>query len=297
MYAAFKRFLQVPRRIKGLYATPESYLFFPPVLCNSIPKSGTHLLLQILEVIPGISNYGTQIMVPRAYKLNLELIYSTLLMRPKFSLKEETPQVYIRWIKQIIPGEVVFAHLLYQPEFIEELAKKNCIHYFIYRDPRDVVISDVFFITFLSMNHTMHDYFAKTLNNMNERISAGILGADDPKMKNNYPSIVEQFEIFRGWLECNDVFAVKYEDLVSGHRNKILQQMAAFYLKHSNSKLDIDDLAQRMETNINPNISRTFRKGEVGGWKQAFTQNHKDQMKEVAGKLLIDLGYEKDDQW
>lgn len=34
-----------------------------------------------------------------------------------------------------------------------------------------------------------------------------------------------------------------------------------------------------------------------GTWKQAFTQEHKELFKEVAGQLLIDLGYEKDLNW
>ena len=41
----------------------------------------------------------------------------------------------------------------------------------------------------------------------------------------------------------------------------------------------------------------SFRKGSIGSWKQYFTQEHKQAFKEVAGQLLIDLGYEKDLNW
>ncbi len=34
-----------------------------------------------------------------------------------------------------------------------------------------------------------------------------------------------------------------------------------------------------------------------GTWKQEFTQEHKELFKDVAGQLLIDLGYEKDLNW
>ena len=43
--------------------------------------------------------------------------------------------------------------------------------------------------------------------------------------------------------------------------------------------------------------SVTFHKGQIGAWKTEFTENHKKLFKEIAGQLLIDLGYEKDYNW
>jgi hypothetical protein len=40
-----------------------------------------------------------------------------------------------------------------------------------------------------------------------------------------------------------------------------------------------------------------FRKGVAGDWKTVFTERDKEIFKEVAGDLLIELGYEKDDDW
>ena len=44
-----------------------------------------------------------------------------------------------------------------------------------------------------------------------------------------------------------------------------------------------------------PNV--TFREGKIGSWKQHFKPVHKIAFKRVAGKLLIDLGYEKNLYW
>ena len=41
----------------------------------------------------------------------------------------------------------------------------------------------------------------------------------------------------------------------------------------------------------------TARKGGVGGWKYYFTEKQKNRIKKSAGKLLIELGYEKDFNW
>ena len=40
-----------------------------------------------------------------------------------------------------------------------------------------------------------------------------------------------------------------------------------------------------------------FRKGIAGDWKNVFTEEDKQVFKEIAGDLLIDLGYEKDKDW
>ena len=48
---------------------------------------------------------------------------------------------------------------------------------------------------------------------------------------------------------------------------------------------------------IQPKKSHTFRSGKTGGWKQHFTDEHKKLFKEVAGDLLVKLGYEQDNSW
>ena len=40
-----------------------------------------------------------------------------------------------------------------------------------------------------------------------------------------------------------------------------------------------------------------FRKGIAGDWKNAFTEQDKREFKAVAGDLLIELGYERDNDW
>jgi hypothetical protein len=48
---------------------------------------------------------------------------------------------------------------------------------------------------------------------------------------------------------------------------------------------------------IQPRRSATFRSGKSGTWRQYFTEEHKRLFKEVAGDLLIRLGYETDNDW
>ena len=52
-----------------------------------------------------------------------------------------------------------------------------------------------------------------------------------------------------------------------------------------------------LESSINPHKSPTFRSGKTGEWKKHFTEEHKKLFKEVAGDLLVRLGYEENNGW
>jgi hypothetical protein len=44
-------------------------------------------------------------------------------------------------------------------------------------------------------------------------------------------------------------------------------------------------------------VGRTFRKGQIGSWREEFSAEHERAVKEVAGSLLVELGYEADPEW
>lgn len=45
------------------------------------------------------------------------------------------------------------------------------------------------------------------------------------------------------------------------------------------------------------NTDSHYRKGKAGDWRNHFSERHKDLFKEKYGRLLIKLGYERDDNW
>jgi sulfotransferase 6B1 len=44
-------------------------------------------------------------------------------------------------------------------------------------------------------------------------------------------------------------------------------------------------------------VGRTFRKGQIGGWREEFSEEHERAAREIAGPLLVELGYEADPEW
>jgi hypothetical protein len=80
-------------------------------------------------------------------------------------------------------------------------------------------------------------------------------------------------------------------------RPQIVRQMAAFYAARTTAAVDQDTATAEMLGHIAPARSHTFRSGEKSGWRKAFTPEHRRLFREVAGDLLIELGYEKDHSW
>jgi hypothetical protein len=271
---------QLPRALKRVLTSSEDHRLTPPVIGNAFPRSGTHLLLQAIEAIPGVTNYGTYIA-----------------SKPAITFQERSSRAHLRMMQHIVPAEVIPANLFYAPSYHAELKTKNCVIFFIYRDLRDVVVSEAHFLTYSYRVHRLHRYYARSLTNMEERLSTEILGVTDQKAPYSFPNIAERFARYRGWLDCPDVLSVRFEDLVSDKQSVVLRKMAAFYAERCAAAVDVDNLVQSMVLSINPSTSYTFRKGKAGSWKEEFTEEHKAHMKSVAGKLLIELGYEEDLNW
>jgi hypothetical protein len=91
---------------------------------------------------------------------------------------------------------------------------------------------------------------------------------------------------------------VRFEDLVGsnggGDDAKQLATVKAI-AKHASIELS-EERAQEIASNLFGNKG-TFRKGQIGAWKEEFTAEHKDLFKQYGGELLIKLGYEKDLNW
>ena len=251
----------------------------PPILANSFPKSGTHLLIQILQAIPDIRDWGL-------------FLAST----PSFSFREITEEKMARKILGIVPNELVSAHMFYSEKVAKALAQKNGVHFFIYRDPRDIVISEAHYLTQMNTWHRLHKYF-KTLPDINSRIMFSITGAIDPNFPYDYPNIAARFNRYKRWIGHPEVFSLRFEDLIQVGNEALIKQILHFYVQKSGKQFDLNNLAEKAVSNINPKNSHTFREGKCAAWKGVFTKEHKEVFKKYAGQLLIDLGYEQNHDW
>ena len=272
--------LTVPKWFAARSVKPGDLAACPPVIVNSFPKSGTHLLMQLVEGLPGRRNYG-------AFLAS---------MTSSFQFRERTPQNVTRFIRGIVPGEIVRAHLFFDERYADELAKKSAVHYYIYRDPRDVVVSEAHYLREMNRWHRLAPYFRK-LDSIEEAISLSINGLQPTVPGIEYPNIGARFARYQPWLHRDDCLCIRFEDLRSDEQPAIIKKMAEFYAGRASAGLDVASCAQAMAAHVAPHKSHTFRSGKKAGWQKEFTPEHRRRFADVAGDLLVQLGYEPNHDW
>ncbi len=254
----------------------------PILFGNSFPKSGTHLLTQVLA---GFSQLGP-------------VVNSGL---PAVTVYEGSTGVQ-RSIKNIInevnrlrPGDIGYGHLHALPEIIPVICREGVVPYFILRDPRDVVVSHVFYVTEKAANHVHHKYYTQELSTFDERLQVSIEGR--PELEIPFPNIFNRFEPYIPWLERAEVLLLKFEDFINDKEKAIGKVFDHAgdrgFRYHGERQHAINILA----SSIDPTRSPTFRSGKIGGWREHFTSKHKTLFKKYAGELLVKLGYETGLDW
>jgi hypothetical protein len=73
--------------------------------------------------------------------------------------------------------------------------------------------------------------------------------------------------------------------------------MAEFYAQRCRHSIDLEACVSAMTAGIAPHKSHTFRSGKKAGWQTEFTTEHCQVFDELAGELLIELGYESNHDW
>lgn len=272
--------LRGPKRFARIGLCDENLRAAPPALANSVPKSGTHLLDQILEALPGRRNFG-------------EFLSS---MTSSFQFRRRSPDESSAALRTAVPGELVRAHLFFDPAVAAAIAETRYVHYFIYRDPRDVVLSEAHYLRSLNRWHRLHPFF-RDAPSLDEAIAISIRGLPEHAEKLYYPPIGERFEQYAGWIGRDDVFAVKFEDLTSDRQPEIIRQMAEFFATRSETPVDAIALADAMQHSIDPERSHTYRKGRSGGWRDKFTAEHHELFRVHGGEILSRYGFECDESW
>jgi sulfotransferase 6B1 len=257
------------------------------VLCNSYPKSGTHLLYQILYSIPGLQKWDDIVSV--------QALCGVM-----------NSADHIRWKVGSAPDHsIVRSHLMYCDEILDIFKEFNCKTLFIYRDLRDVAVSHARWVT-KEERIFLHDLYLRQPS-FDVQLMSSIKGVPvgSPLGSNvSQPDIGSDFLRWSGWVKDSETLAVKFEDLVGerggGSETKridIVQQI----LDHLSISMPGHQVTEKFASyTLNPSESHTFKKGgkgSIGGWRTLFKAEHKTEFKKVAGDILVHLDYEKDLSW
>jgi hypothetical protein len=142
--------------------------------------------------------------------------------------------------------------------------------------------------------HGMHEYY-RSLPDFGERLKVAITGIDRDglsmvNVKQRYAGVFE-------WLQQEHVMCIRFEDLINQRDatlDAILDEVESTGYRIPTPR---EKALAILRKAIQPRKSHTFRSGKTGGWKEHFTEEHKKLFNNVAGDLLIRLGYEKTNDW
>jgi len=191
-------------------------------------------------------------------------------------------------------GVIGWGYVEASSEIVAVLCQPGRVNYFIYRDPRDMLVSQVFFATDMHEEHGMHDFY-KSLPDFGERLKVAITGIDRDGLK--MVSVRQRYEGVFEWLEQPGVMCIRFEDLIND-RDATLNAMLDDVEKTGyHIPTPREEALEVLIDAIQPKKSHTFRSGKTGGWREHFTDEHKALFKDVAGNLLIMLGYEVNHDW
>jgi hypothetical protein len=303
------------------------------IVANSIPKSGTHLLDRLL-VLLGFEMVDLGGVRPHLAKSNYRFplvnkrLKSILGLRgpedvmgigphlveggrfrparrllrgrgEKVTVGVVSPQpIGRRWLtrrlSKVPDGGFVSAHCIYTPQLADLFRQQGMSTVCILRDPRDVAVSQMHYIKQLE-NHFAHEGYM-ALPSDKERLLLAIRGGELGGRR--LQSLDERYRQFLRWERDGGAAVAKFEDLVgtkgggSAEAQRLAVERVAEHLG-----VGVDEATMRAVEEGLFGAGRTFRKGQIGGWREEFSAEHARAVEEVLGPLLVELGYEAGPNW
>jgi hypothetical protein len=252
----------------------------PAVLGNAMPKSGSHLISQVLQALPRLGPFVDPGFPP--------------VNRGEDNRKLSDAEVLAN-IRRMRPGDIAYGYISAYEPFISALTHPGRGTLFVYRDPRDMIVSQIFYAVQMHPGHWMRRYYTEELHTMEARIAAAIHGVEEPGSE--LTPLRKRYEGYLGWLDQPAVLCLRFEDLIL-EREKTLGCLIDYLeARGFEPRLPRTQAVQVLQETIAPKKSGTFRKGKPGNWREHFTEANKKLFKEHAGDLLVQLGYEAGEDW
>jgi hypothetical protein len=271
---------QVRRGLVALRWGSQSLAKTPSVLGNAMPKSGSHLIIQVLQGLVDVGPFVNPGFPPvNRTEDNRKL--------PEAAMLEN--------LRRMRPGDIAYGYVQARPEYIRELTRSGKSSVFVYRDPRDMIVSHVFYATEMNDQHGMHVYYSEKVTNLEERINAAIQGVAEKDA--GLSSVKTKYENYLGWLEVPEILSLRFEDLILDQDRALARILEYLSTRGFESMVSQKMAVERLKRAVAPSRSGTFRRGKPGNWREYFTQGNKDRFKDVAGDLLLRLGYEENNAW
>lgn len=271
---------KIRRKVVATQWGRSQLISMPVVLGNAMPKSGSHLIIQILQGLINIGPFVNTGFPPVNRSENNQKL---------------PPENVLENINHMHPGDIAYGYVHASEMFINALTRPERATIFIYRDPRDMIVSHVFYATEMHKGHGMHSYYTNVLDSNEERINAQILGVSEPGYE--LSNIKTKYEAYFGWLAQPDVLCIRFEDLILNRDETIGVILDYFARRGFTPSITRREAIESLKSAVAPRKSGTFRKGKPGNWREHFTEDNIKHFKQATGDLLVCWGYEKNTDW
>lgn len=253
------------------------------IVTISIPKCGTFLLGKYMKLVT-----GRKLVIPKDVEN-----YDVTPWFTNYTKNYIRNLVELNYFDNLEPDEFSISHLFHMPFYLKFFKEKNIKTIFIYRDPRDQIVSMAFYIL-------PGKWWPKASQMPFDELIMNLI--TNGSILNNLPpmttGIQNLYEKYLPWLNETDVLSVRFEDLIGINGGGSVQSQLLTLRKiahHVGIHISEEKLHEIMNEPFGNGM--TFRDGQIGAWKKYFNKEHIKAFKDSAGDLLIKLGYEKDMNW
>lgn len=161
-----------------------------------------------------------------------------------------------------VKGAALFKSHSLAPEWISSVDQDKVKFVFVYRDPRDVIVS----LSYYLVNIPVEDGGSKTYCTMSikDRI-INIMQTSD-----------EELEVVESWVSVEGCYKIRYEDMLIDPLREMIKLFDYLGMPYDTSRLEkaVDDAAfKKMSQGREPgqeDASSFYRKGIAGDWKHYF---------------------------
>lgn len=254
----------------------------PRRLLNSIPKAGTHLAERVLHLHPE-TKFSAVHLVPDDFAEGLATTAGEAPLPDKDRLE--------RAILRCAPGQYMTGHWPWDPQ-LHALLRKHLMGFaFVVRDPRDLVVSHVDYVT-KRPDHFLHARY-RSFETDEDRLLTTIRGCPPVGEWRGLVPLSRRLEDFIGWVEVGSSI-IRFEDLVGPQGGGTLERQRTS-IRTLLEALELDAspaLLDRIAATLWDPGSMTFSSGTVGRWRTRFTKPVTAAFGECAGSWMSALGYD-----
>jgi len=285
------------------------------ILINSLPKSGTHLLTQAIEIF-GYQEYATHLSYlkkmmnfwglgpPRflsygAAKTALKKTMTSgshppdIRVGPFTSYYVNQPTIHY-WLNSIPPGQYIQGHLPWSEALVPMLTGLNYRHLVIIRDPRAVIASFIPFVLNAYQTDMGPHFLEQDFKSMSfrQQLEFVLTGGYAPKAGVEVRPFTEVFRAVLAWRNQPGCLFLRFEELVGPQGGGSLEQQVAV-VRNIAAHLQVpfdEQIAARIKEIYNP-AARTFRIGKIDGWKQTIAADDLVRLNHYCEELCQEAGY------